>query len=174
MANGRARRYAARVTSRTPSLIAFGIVLCLGSMAACHTPESDAQRADAITAHTMSPFCPGRTLQSCPSPSAAEWRQDIRQWVDQGMSTQQIRQRLEARAATTDLSGTPSTRFGWALPVVLTALSLALLGVVLQRFRSTRDQQQLEASKSAAEADSPDLDRRLDRELSDLDPDRDD
>jgi cytochrome c-type biogenesis protein CcmH/NrfF len=90
------------------------------------------------------------------------------------MSTQQIRQRLEARAATTDLSGTPSTRFGWALPVVLTALSLALLGVVLQRFRSTRDQQQLEASKSAAEADSPDLDRRLDRELSDLDPDRDD
>ena len=131
MAKGRSRRYAAGVTPHRASRIVLGIALALGSLPACRVPQTDAQRADAIVARTMSPFCPGRTLASCPSPTAAEWRQEIREWVNAGVTTEEIRRRLEARAATTDLSGTPSTRLGWALPVVLTALSLALLGVVI-------------------------------------------
>jgi len=42
------------------------------------------QRAGGIIARTASPFCPGKTLEACPSPGAAEWRADIRRWTAAG------------------------------------------------------------------------------------------
>lgn len=163
------------VTLPTVRSMVLAIGFALG-VVACTAEPTPAHRADTINAHTMSPFCPGRTLTSCPSPSAAEWRQDIRKWVDQGVSTPEIRRRLEARAPLVNLSGAPESPLGWGLPVVLTVLSVALLGVILVRLRSARTRAQAEQAESSAvasEGESRRINEQLDRELEALSPDRD-
>lgn len=92
-----------------------------------------ARRSNSIARNTMSPFCPGRTLADCPSPNAADWRADIRKWVAEGLSAEQIRARLERRVDGGTLSGSPSTSLGWALPVLLAVVSIGLLAVILRR-----------------------------------------
>src|SRR5690606_7766162 len=83
--------HAHRIAQR---LRAFFLTLCLvvGSQvlswphalaqsAVSETPDEQSRRAAEIYKTTMSPFCPGRTIDACPSPYATEWRDDIRQWV---------------------------------------------------------------------------------------------
>src|SRR5688572_23813940 len=53
------------------------------------------RRAEAISRSIMSPFCPGRTVSSCPN--AAPWRADIRTWVGEGVDSEEIKRRLAAR-----------------------------------------------------------------------------
>jgi len=73
------------------------------------------------------------TLAACTSPAAAEWRSDIRQWVNQGLGDDEIRRRLEQRAGR-DLSGTPRSSLGWLIPVGLGAGSLLLLALLLRKW----------------------------------------
>ena len=58
----------------------------------------DRRHASALSSSTLSPFCPGRTLSSCPSGKATEWRRDIRTWVAEGLDDKEILARLQARA----------------------------------------------------------------------------
>ena len=162
------RRRASRLYAAVACLVLTG--------AACAPAETDAQRAEAIIDHTMSPFCPGRTLASCPSPNAAAWRSQIRQWTREGVSTAEIRRRIEARAGS-DLSGTPQGPLGWKLPIVVTAASMTLLGLVLYRLLSARSRRSKRNPNSAASqtmAANADLDERLASELDALDTERDD
>ncbi len=82
----------------------------------------------------MSPFCPGRTLADCPSPNAAEWRSDIRDMVERGMSAAEIQDALEARTGG-NLSGSPGREVSYAVPVGFGLLALGVLGAVLFRLR---------------------------------------
>ena len=91
--------------------------------------ERDRQ-AEAISRSVMSPFCPGRTLSSCPN--AAPWRADIRQWVGEGVPADEIRRRLAARVPTQDLTGVPQNRLGWLLPSALGVGALGLLVFLLR------------------------------------------
>jgi cytochrome c-type biogenesis protein CcmH/NrfF len=79
----------------------------------------------------MSPFCPGRTVSSCPV--AGPWRDDIRRWVGEGVSAEVIRQRLAERAPQHNLMGVPPNRLGWVLPVGLGLLAAASLFFLLRR-----------------------------------------
>ncbi len=140
------------------------LLLALAPSVAAPAPG---HRADDIASHTMSPFCPGRTLSSCPSPKAAEWRHDIRQWVDEGLSTEEIRARLEQRVPGQDLSGAPRSPGGWLLPVALLLVSAGVLWAVLRRLRQGRDARP--AAPRANDDRSAELDRRLEAELDSLD-----
>jgi len=73
------------------------------------------RRADVIASSIMSPFCPGRTVESCPH--AEEWRADIRTWVAQGVDAEEIKRRLHERVPAHDLFGVPANGVGWPLPV---------------------------------------------------------
>jgi cytochrome c-type biogenesis protein CcmH/NrfF len=99
--------------------------------ASSETAQQQLQRSAEIYKTTMSPFCPGRTLDACPSPNATAWRDDIRQWVSEGLSTEEIRRRLGQRTEQ-DLTGAPSTALDAVLPFGATVLSLVLLGVLLR------------------------------------------
>ena len=48
------------------------------------------RQAHEVFGEVMSPFCPGRLLNDCPSPQAAELKQNIRTQLSQGLSTDQI------------------------------------------------------------------------------------
>ncbi|HJK96449.1 MAG TPA: hypothetical protein RMF84_04470 [Polyangiaceae bacterium LLY-WYZ-14_1] len=90
-------------------------------------PEQADRRAAGIISRTASPFCPGKTLEACPSPGAAEWRADIRDWTAQGLDATAIRERLQARAPGFDLRQSPGGV--WPLFVAIGLLSLVALGL---------------------------------------------
>ena len=89
------------------------------------------REAESIARSVMSPFCPGRTVSSCPV--AGPWRDDIRRWVGEGVSPEDIRQRLAERVPQHNLMGVPPNRLGWVLPVGLGLLAAASLFFLLKR-----------------------------------------
>ena len=122
----------------------------------------ESRQVQSIVRTTNSPFCPGKTLDSCPSPRAAEWRQDINTWVADGVPEDEIRQRLQERAPGFDLTPSP-VKFGWLIPVVALILSTFWLVVVGRSFRGPS------VPRRSRPPTSRDLDARLDEELAQLD-----
>ena len=115
----------------------------------------------AIVRNTASPFCPGKTLNSCPSPKAGEWRRDIREWVVDGVPEPEIRDRLQARVPGFDLS-IPPVKSGWVIPVIAVALSTLWFVVMARRFTRRRASSPPAQTPTQALA----LDARLDEELA--------
>lgn len=130
--------------------------------------EEKQRRAQEIIRSTMSPFCPGRTIDSCPSPYAGEWRDDIRDWVDEGVETGAIRERLKKRAPDTNLSGAPSTVLDGILPVLAAVAALLALVLILRALVARRRRAD-STSATKPKQDGSDLDARLDDELTVLD-----
>jgi len=142
---------------------AFLLLFGSASVAADDTP-TESRRVQSIVRNTASPFCPGKTLDSCPSPKAGEWRRDIRGWVADGVPEPEIRDRLQVRVPGFDLS-IPPVKSGWLIPVVATALSTLWLVVMARRFRGGGEKpRRLEASRQ-----DPQLEARLNEELATLD-----
>jgi cytochrome c-type biogenesis protein CcmH/NrfF len=147
--------------------IAFAIPLLLAS--GCAPVQADeappeSRQVQGIVRNTLSPFCPGKTLDSCPSPKAGEWRRDIRAWVAEGVPEPEIRTRLQERVPDFDLS-IPPVKSGWVIPVVALVLSTLWFIVMALKFRRRRPRQ------GGGEAGhwEPNLDARLDEELARLD-----
>jgi cytochrome c-type biogenesis protein CcmH/NrfF len=152
-------------------LVAAGAFLvAAGTLSGCEERAENAeQRAQNLTRSVMSPFCPGRTLDTCPSPKAGEWRADIHKWVNEGVSNDEIRRRLYARTPDVDLTGGPNTGVGSWFPVTAAAAALGLLVFVLRRLSRAQKPVTPSAPKRAAsEPAVPDdaaLEARLDDEL---------
>jgi cytochrome c-type biogenesis protein CcmH/NrfF len=141
-----------------------GILFALGCVSApAEDSADDNRRVQAIVRNTASPFCPGKTLDSCPSPKAADWRRDIREWVATGVPEPEIRTRLQARVPDFDLS-IPPVKSGWVIPVIAVALSTWWLIAMARRFKRSAE------PRRRAEARGQDLasETRLDEELARL------
>jgi len=147
----------------------WGLLLlcCLLGGAGCEEIEDGEKRAQNLTRTVMSPFCPGRTLDSCPSPKAAEWRADIRKWVAEGVSNDEIRNRLYGRVPKEDLTGGPNTGVGVWFPIAGAALALGLLVVVLRRVSAAPKVVKPKAPNPVPPPDDASLDARLDEEIRD-------
>jgi cytochrome c-type biogenesis protein CcmH/NrfF len=146
------------------SLVLFTTVI--PSSWASETEEEIERRAQEIIRTTMSPFCPGRTLDSCPSPSAADWRDDVRKWVLEGVPTQEIRERLTRRVPELDLTGAPSTALDAVLPILVSVMAVLLLALLLRRLLVRRSSPE---TGEAAGAKRVELDGKIDEELARLD-----
>ncbi len=146
-------------------LVAMAALLAWGCSAAPAEGEPDESRqVQTIVRSTASPFCPGKTLDSCPSPKAAEWRQDINEWVAEGVPGTEIRDRLQARVPGFDLS-IPPVKWGWVIPLVAVALSTLWFVVMARRYRKANGSDRRPVGPVR---DDP-LDARLDEELARLD-----
>ena len=139
-----------------------GVVFALGCTPVPVEDANESRQVQAIVRTTNSPFCPGKTLDSCPSPRAAEWRQDINAWVSDGVPEPEIRDRLQERAPGFDLSPAP-VKSGWVIPVIAAVLSTLWLIIVARSF--THPSPPLRSPPPAKEAS---LDARLDEELARL------
>jgi cytochrome c-type biogenesis protein CcmH/NrfF len=109
-----------------------------GSALAQRGDLEEERRAVGIYRNTQSPFCPGRTLDDCPSASAGAWRQDIRDWLEAGDDAATIRARLQAREPDFDLSGREGVP-GWLFALLAFGLGAALIRRWLQRARPEPD-----------------------------------
>lgn len=115
-----------------------------------------ARDAHAFARSVMSPFCPGRTLTDCPSPDAAELREEIRLQLASGVSEDEIRAELELRYGDAVVA---EPRSAWAFVIPLAVLGAGLL-VLIAALRKL-------SSRPGGEppAASPELARELDAEL---------
>jgi cytochrome c-type biogenesis protein CcmH/NrfF len=143
-------------------------IFLLYALGCAPAPVDDAppegRQVQTIVRNTLSPFCPGKTLDSCPSPKAGEWRRDIRAWVAAGVPEPEIRARLQERVPDFDLK-IPPVKSGWVIPVVAVVLSTLWFIIMALKFRRRA------SSKRGGEARrwEPSLDARLDEELARLD-----
>jgi len=139
--------------------------------------EEYERRAESIARSVMSPFCEGRTVSACPV--AGPWRDDIRKWVKEGVSAEEIRGRLAARVPKHNLLGVPPNRLGWLLPVGAGLIALGALVLILRRLvRPAPKEEPGPAASAAADGAEPkpvvaqrtneDYDARLDEELDTL------
>ena len=147
-------------------IAAISVVLFAFSCAPvpAEAPADEGRQVQSIVRNTLSPFCPGKTLNSCPSPKAGEWRRDIREWVAEGVPEPEIRGRLQARVPGFDLS-IPPVKSGWVIPAIAVALSTLWFVVMARKFRGRRRQ----SRQVEAPTQDHDLDARLDQELAALD-----
>jgi cytochrome c-type biogenesis protein CcmH len=119
-----------------------------------------------LVSELMSPFCPGRALDQCPSPQAAEMRDWILQQERAGVSREAVEAELH-RVWGDKLRQAPRAEgFGlaaYAIPAVLIAGGGALVAVFLRRQRGSPAEP--EASPRRLAPVDPELERLLDEEL---------
>jgi cytochrome c-type biogenesis protein CcmH/NrfF len=138
---------------------AVAILLALACESAPAEQSEDSRQVQSIVRTTNSPFCPGKTLDSCPSPRAAEWRRDINEWVEDGVPENEIRNRLQDRVPGFELAPQPVAS-GWIIPLIAVVLSTLWLVLIVRSLRQPPPPRR----KSPAPVD-PVLDARLDEEL---------
>ena len=97
------------------------------------TPSGDPEQAEALATELshdlMSPYCPGRTIASCPSPQARKLEAHILEQAQQGMSRVEIETALADRFP--DIRGyvgRPEIIYGTALVALIAIVGLFLAG----------------------------------------------
>ena len=149
---------------RFVALLATALVLGVSAPALADPQDI----ANDISREMVSPFCPGITLHDCPSDSSHDLRRRITAWAEDGMSKDQIWQRLEDEYGS-DIRAIPSTSgsglWAWVMPIGAGVAGLALLVFLTTRWsRKPKDQ----ASDEGGIEPTPEQRRRLDVELAAL------
>ena len=112
----------------------------------------------------MSPFCPGRLLNDCPSASAGELKNKIRSELRSGKSKAQVLEEVYGTFGS-ELRAAPENKgFGtlaWWTPVAFVLAGAIVIGLWLKRSQSKK-----EAAEAGAPAPvTPEMQRRIDEEL---------
>ena len=142
-----------------------GLLLLLIAPAALAGPD---EVATSVSQKVMSPYCPGLTLHDCPSDAAAELREDIAGWAREGMTQDEIIDRLEAEFGAGILATPPAEGSGlmaWVLPIAGLLIAVGV-GVVLARRWAARASTDTDVTQALA-TDPRDR-TRLEAELRDL------
>lgn len=127
-------------------VILFTVVSVDGWAEDHHLTADQLREANAIATTIWSPFCPGRTLTSCTSRKAAEWRKDIRTWVADDMSADDIRRHLQARVPHFDMETYPRSMFlSRSLAAGACGAAILLVGLVffVRRQSTPTDEEEL-------------------------------
>ena len=145
-------------------LLAVLLLLLPGAHARADTADAPAREAARLSASLMSPFCPGMTLSTCPSPDAATVRAEISDRLHRGEPSASIIADLEARFGDV-LDGSPRARgTGWVAWLGPGALGLALLAAL----RSAAGSRAVAAAPATEPPLDPALLARLNDELDEL------
>jgi cytochrome c-type biogenesis protein CcmH len=111
------------------ALIAIAVTLAASSSAWAQDQAVDT-KASELYDEVMSPFCPGRTLANCPSPQAAQLREQIKQRLAAGSTDEQIKEELYEAYGEVVLGAPRKEGFG-LLAYILPALFILLGAVAL-------------------------------------------
>jgi cytochrome c-type biogenesis protein CcmH/NrfF len=118
----------------------------------------------------MSPFCPGRTIATCPSSQAADLKAEIRAMLADGVSLDSVERMLLARYGEVVRAAPEARGFGllaWVVPGLVLVVVGAWITVRLSRLRPSSGPDAEAAVDPVAELDA-DGQARVDRELSQL------
>lgn len=120
------------------------------------------QQSHEISSLVMSPFCPGRTLNDCPSSSASELRANITAMLSSGKSQEEVLEELYMRYGE-QIRAMPKKEgiglLAWILPGAFLFAGAAFLGVWLRRHRRAA------VSVQQKPALDPEMTRRIEEEI---------
>lgn len=145
------------------------ILVVLLAPAAQAAPQDVANR---VAENVMSPFCPGVTLQACPSPQADALRERIRGWAAEGLSEDRIMDRLAAEYGEEVRAVPPGDGGGitaWIIPALVALGGSAFAAALARRWTKAREREReredLEARRRYREL-TPEQRERLDAEIA--------
>ena len=142
-------------------LVVTGAFLVALAAPASATPD---EIATEISYEVMSPFCPGVTLHDCPSDSARRLRLRIAGWAGDGMTKEQIFDRLIAEYGE-EVRATPraegSGLGAWLLPALAIGAGGVLLVLLLRRMTSSPEDPSPEPEEELTGEDRARLDAEL-------------
>jgi cytochrome c-type biogenesis protein CcmH/NrfF len=151
--------------------VAWGLAGALALAAASATADQGAPAggwAYDVANELMSPYCPGRTLNDCPSSQAAELKAWIVAQDAAGRPRADVENELLARYGDVILQAPKATGFGltaYVLPVVAFAAGLALVVTFLRRQGARPAAPPGVGTARALASLDPDRARALEREL---------
>ena len=144
---------------------AFAVALVCAVAAAPALAAPD-DVANEIAGEVMSPFCPGVTLENCPSNAAVELRARITSWAEMGWSKERIMDRLVDEYGPTIRAIPPKSGSGlwaWLAPALALLLGGGLAALFARRWSGkTHDAPAPDGDLSA------ELKARVDSELRSL------
>jgi cytochrome c-type biogenesis protein CcmH len=147
-------------------VLGVSLALIVGSPGDGAAQQAIDKAAGEIFGSVMSPFCPGMTLATCPSSQAAELRDDIREQLARGASTEEVLDELYGVWGEEVLGPRSALGAGllaWLIPAVVIAVAGAgLLAWVRSSSRRTG------AAPAAATGLDPKERERLEQELSQI------
>ena len=121
----------------------------------------------------FSPFCPGRSLNDCPSSKAHELKLEMRAQLESGVPPQTILDGVFAKFGEKYRAVPAYQGFGrlvWWVPFGFVALGLAIAcGLVVRRGKQDRSAKPSPSSTHVTAHISPDIQAQIERELSSLD-----
>ncbi len=144
------------------------LVFCISPSRADERTEALDKQSYEMYQQVFSPFCPGRSLNDCPSSKAHELKADMRAQLEQGVPPEQVLSQVfekfgDKYRAVPTFEG--FGRFAWLAPIAFLLLgAMVAMGVVFRRKKSGPAPQ-----KASDPAIPPELQRQIDDELSKLD-----
>lgn len=156
--------------SVTNLLLALAATILIGAVPVHADERSEAldRQATTIYQQVFSPFCPGRSLNDCPSSKAGELKDEMRAELEAGKSPEVILNEVfqkygDQYRAVPQFSGVGV--LVWLVPIGFVAIGLAVaVGVSISRKKTASAL--VPSSKPALSADQ---ERRIQEELSKLD-----
>jgi cytochrome c-type biogenesis protein CcmH/NrfF len=154
----------------TVTVLLACIVLGLAAGPAAGVAPEDSWAYD-LAGDVMSPYCPGRTLASCPSPQAAELIQWIALQEAAGASREEVEAQLYARFG--DVIRAAPKPEGWGLAAYAIPLLSALVGIglvawVLRRLSAGGDKVTPAPVPTGSGPSDDEIERLVDRELEQI------
>ncbi len=152
------------------------LICFLGMLLVCSSVELQAQDANSaldaraydMYQQVLSPFCPGRSLNDCPSSKAHELKLEMRQRLEQGAEPEEIIEEVFARFGEQYRAVPNYAGFGklvWWVPLGFVIIGL---GLIVLLARGKRRAPTVPGSKDNV-AMSDEVRRTIERELESLD-----
>ena len=141
------------------------VAITLSTFAAGPARASAEDLANTIAAEIMSPFCPGVTLENCPSDRAVELRARIQSWAEDGWDKERILAELEDLYGASIRALPPKSGSGlwaWLAPAIAVIAGAAAATVL------TRKWTKRERDDGAPPAIAPETRARINEELDAL------
>ncbi len=148
-------------------VIALCLAFSVGTAQADERSELLDRQATTLYQQVFSPFCPGRSLNDCPSSKAAELKDQMRSELEAGKAPEVILNEVfqkfgDEYRAVPRFSGVGM--FVWIAPIAFVALGLMVaVGVSLRRKRASPS-----AGVPAGSSLSPEEEKKIQEELSRL------
>jgi len=139
-------------------------ILALAASPLVAAAEEEAWSAEMVDT-LMSPYCPGRTLRSCPSPQAGELIVWIEEQESEGRGREAVYDQLLSEFGDEIRQAPTASGFGaaaYAIPVLAFLAGGVLVAVFLRRQGGSDSEAPM---PPAAAASDPELERLLDEEL---------
>ena len=131
------------------------IVIILSFTSFCFAQELSSKiesQTHEISGDVMSPFCPGRSLNDCPSSSATDLRNQISDMLSEGKTKEQVLSELYNKYGE-QIRAMPKKQgfglVGWLSPLAFVLLGLGILILWLKKHRPESVQPEIKSDLSA-------------------------